>query len=67
MARDTITVTQSWQLIATGIVAITVKTDKRGNLSFNETASDADALTFSVLPNNQFIQTEAKPTATGTN
>ena len=63
MAKDTITVTNSWVKIAVGVVVVTVKqAPSKGALMFNETASDTDAHS-SVPPNGrQFLQNEVKDT-----
>lgn len=62
MAVSTVTVTDTFQQIGTGAIAITVAKKGTGSLSFNETASDTDALLSSPQRDEQFIQNEAKAT-----
>ena len=62
MAKATINVTTSWQLIASGAVAITVDTAGSKTLIFNEAASDTNATEFIAEKSDQWIQDEAKAT-----
>jgi len=62
MARSTITVTNSFQQIATGAVTITIKKQGKGILLFNETASDVNANEATGAAEDQFTQNEAKAT-----
>lgn len=64
MARDTITVTDTWQQIATGAVTITIKSKGTDQILFNEIASDTDALCWgsNLKGGNQFTQDQALPT-----
>ena len=60
MATQTVTVTDTWQQIASGVCVITVK--KRGtggNLYFNEVASDVDSRYWDKPAGKQFAQNEA--------
>lgn len=61
--RATIDVTQVWQQIATGTVAVSVVQVGVGTLYFNQTASDTDQLPITnALINEQFTQNETVPT-----
>ena len=62
MSRATITLTNSFQLVSSGVVTITVLTEGNGALVFNETATDSNANFEQASKEDQFIQTEAKDT-----
>lgn len=62
MARATITVTNVFQQIGSGPVTITILKQGKGNLLFNETASDSNANEVTALAQDQFSQTEVKNT-----
>jgi hypothetical protein len=56
MARQTVTLTDSWQQVASGKCVITVLDDGNGAIFFNETATDVDALPIRAKNNQQFAQ-----------
>lgn len=62
MAVDTVTVTDTFQQIATGAVALTVKVKGTRSLLINETATDVDAFEVNPEVGEQFLQNEAKAT-----
>lgn len=62
MARDTITVTNVFQQIAVGVVAVTVTKEGAGTLIFNEVSSDTNANLSHPKKNEQFRQDETKDT-----
>lgn len=62
MALSTVTVTTSYQQIASGTATITVVNQGTGNLLFNETASDTNALISNEMASSQFSQNEVKNT-----
>lgn len=62
MARATVTVTNVFQQIGTGPITITVLTQGKGTLLFNETAVDSNANVETAVATDQFSQTEIKNT-----
>lgn len=62
MAVSTVTVTDTYQQIATGAVTLTVKVKGAGSLLLNETATDTDAFEVNPDVNEQILQNEAKST-----
>lgn len=62
MSRATINVTQSWQLISSGAVTITVTKKGAGSLLFNETGTDSNANVTNPSPGDQFGQDEIRDT-----
>jgi hypothetical protein len=57
MSKAEITITQSYQVVATGAAIISVKKQGAGALFFNETASDVAAYQVAAAPGEQFEQT----------
>lgn len=60
--RDTITVTQVWQKIASGTVTVEIAKVGSGSLLFNQIASDTDAKNILPILNEQFAQNETVDT-----
>lgn len=62
MARATVVITQNFQLVASGVVTMTVVKQGKGTLIFNETSTDSNANTETAVAEDQFLQTEVKDT-----
>ena len=63
MARNTITLTNAWQQLATVSAVIRVISSRPGAVVlFNESATDLDAFSDNVQPDDQYSQNESKPT-----
>lgn len=64
MARTEVTLTDSWQQVATGRCSIEVKdTDGEGlMIALNDAAADTAALVRRAEPGHQFVQSTANPT-----
>lgn len=62
MSLNTVAVTNLWVQVATGISVITIAQAGQGNLMFNETGSDVNALGTNPEAGEQFLQTESKAT-----
>ena len=61
MARQTITVSQSWQQIAAGAAEIHILKKGSGTILFNEAADDAEALPVSPEAGEYFDQRQDVP------
>ena len=62
MAKTTVTVTQTYQQVASGQCVITIKERGEGIIFFNETASDTNAYKLNPVPEDQFQQTSSVQT-----
>lgn len=62
MALSTITVTTTYQQIASGTATFTIVEQGKGHLLFNETASDTNAFVSNEEQFSQFTQNEVKNT-----
>jgi hypothetical protein len=62
MAKNSVLVTNSYQLVASGPVVITVKSKGSGALLFDENQSDFTAYRTDAPVGDQFQETEARPT-----
>ena len=63
MARNTVTLTDTYQQIAATAASIRVQSaDGKAVIAFNETATDLHAFTDRASPGDQYAQTEGKAT-----
>ena len=67
MAKDTVTLTQTYQQVAVGAVSISIVKLGTGSVFFNEIASDVNANVYLPTLESQFVQNESKNTFARTN